>query len=107
MAAFYGYKGLVRSATTTNQPTASIASIRMGGDMEASPSLGQETMLVHAGEQKKILHSVVPPIFQVSTFVFEEYEQLMTSMRENPLGPPSHYSRISNPTLDVVEQKLA
>src|SRR5579862_9200921 len=76
-------------------------------DMEVISGLGTETILTHRGEEKKIQHSVVPPIFQVSTFVFDEYEQLMTQMLEDPLGPPAHYSRISNPTLDVVEQKLA
>ncbi|HVT11323.1 MAG TPA: aminotransferase class I/II-fold pyridoxal phosphate-dependent enzyme [Fimbriimonadaceae bacterium] len=75
--------------------------------MEILPSLGIETLLTHRGEEKKNLHAVVPPIFQVSTFVFDEYDELMHQMLEDPLGPPSHYSRISNPTLDVVEQKLA
>ncbi|MFI5386800.1 MAG: trans-sulfuration enzyme family protein [Fimbriimonadales bacterium] len=75
--------------------------------MEVIPGLGFETVLTHRGEEVKNRHSVVPPIFQVSTFVFDEYEELMHAMVEDPIGPPSHYSRISNPTLDVVEQKLA
>ncbi len=75
--------------------------------MEVISGLGIETVLTHRGEEQKNQHAVVPPIFQVSTFVFDEYEELMHQMREDPLGPPSHYSRISNPTLDVVEQKLA
>lgn len=75
--------------------------------MEVIPGLGVETVITHRGEEVKTKHAVVPPIFQVSTFVFEEYDQLMHQMLEDPVGPPSHYSRISNPTLDVVEQKLA
>jgi cystathionine beta-lyase/cystathionine gamma-synthase len=75
--------------------------------MEVISGLGTETVLTHRGEEIKNNHSVVPPIFQVSTFVFDEYEELMHQMQEDPLGPPSHYSRLSNPTLDVVEKKLA
>src|SRR5207253_1048538 len=75
--------------------------------MDVVSGLGIETVLTHRGEEEKNRHSVVPPIFQVSTFVFDEHEKLMSQMMEDPLGPPSHYSRLSNPTLDVVEQKLA
>jgi cystathionine beta-lyase/cystathionine gamma-synthase len=75
-------------------------------DKEVIARFGVETQLTHCGEEK-LKGSVVPPIFQVSTFVFDEYDDLMGSMLNNPLGPPSHYSRLSNPTLDVVEAKLA
>jgi cystathionine beta-lyase/cystathionine gamma-synthase len=75
--------------------------------MKTVPAAGFETILIHRGEEEKNKGSVVPPIFQVSTFVFDEYEGLMSHMLDNPLGPPSHYSRLSNPTLDVVEQKIA
>jgi cystathionine beta-lyase/cystathionine gamma-synthase len=75
--------------------------------MEVVRGLGFETVLTHRGEEQKNKGSVVPPIFQVSTFIFDDYENFMHCMVEDPLGPPSHYSRLSNPTLDVVEQKLA
>jgi cystathionine beta-lyase/cystathionine gamma-synthase len=75
--------------------------------MEVVPGLGFETVLTHRGEEAKNKGSVVPPIFQVSTFIFDDYDEFMHCMMEDPLGPPSHYSRLSNPTLDVVEQKLA
>jgi cystathionine beta-lyase/cystathionine gamma-synthase len=75
--------------------------------MEFLSGAGFDTILTHRGEEEKTKGAVVPPIYQVSTFVFDEYEGLMSHMLDNPLGPPSHYSRLSNPTLDVVEQKLA
>lgn len=76
-------------------------------DNEALAGLGVETILTHLGEDHKHLGAVVPPIFQTSTFVFEDMEALSACMNDNVLGPPSHYSRLSNPSLDVVEAKLA
>lgn len=76
-------------------------------DREVIAKLGIETQLTHCGEEERIKGAIVPPIFQASTFAFDEIDGLMGAMLENPLGPPSHYSRLSNPSLDVVEAKLA
>lgn len=66
-----------------------------------------ETLITHYAEEEKLKGAVVPPIFQNSLFLFDSVQELMDAMIQDPLGPPHHYSRISNPTLDVVEQKLA
>lgn len=67
---------------------------------------GEEaTMLQHLGEDDHIIGSVVPPLFQVSTFVFnnlDEFEQ----MANLPEGKHA-YSRITNPTVRILEKKVA
>lgn len=65
------------------------------------------TDLQHFAEEEKIKGAVVPPIFQNSLFVFDEYEQFAHTLTENQIGPPYIYSRVSNPTLDVLERKIA
>ncbi|MES1227911.1 MAG: PLP-dependent transferase, partial [Armatimonadota bacterium] len=63
------------------------------------------TMLQHLGDDDHILGAVVPPIFQNSLFVFktlDEFEHMAT------LPPGKHaYSRITNPTVRILEQKVA
>src|ERR1700722_2020834 len=71
-----------------------------------SSEYGFGTLLAHFGEDNKIEGAVIPPIFQNSLFVFEHAEDLFQSM-SHMHGPPYTYSRVSNPTLDVVENKLA
>lgn len=65
------------------------------------------TLLTHFGEEEKHLGAVVPPIYQVSTFAFDDYGDFQKAMTETPSGPPFHYSRLGNPTVDVAEKKLA
>ena len=65
-----------------------------------------ETILQHGGEEHHLLGAVVPPIFQNSTFIHETLESFLASGEGRP-GGPYNYSRVSNPNLDVVEQKLA
>jgi cystathionine beta-lyase/cystathionine gamma-synthase len=72
-----------------------------------SDEFGFSTLLSHFGEEEKPEGAVVPPIFQNSLFVFDTAEELLASMQLNPTGKPYHYSRLANPTLDIVEQKLA
>ncbi len=67
----------------------------------------RSTLIQHFGEDEKILGAVTPPIFQNSLFVFDTIDELSEAMREHPEGPPYHYSRTSNPTVDLVERKLA
>jgi cystathionine beta-lyase len=67
---------------------------------------GQLTKLQHVGEEEKILGAVVPPIFQNSLFLFESQAEFDAAARE--LGTTDRfYSRVGNPTLEVVEKKLA
>ncbi|MBM7566185.1 trans-sulfuration enzyme family protein [Paenibacillus sacheonensis] len=58
-----------------------------------------QTMLTHFGEEN-VHGAVIPPIFLNSTFVHESYEAFQE-------GKGHYYSRVSNPTLDVLEKKLA
>lgn len=51
--------------------------------------------------------AVVPPIYQSSTFAFDDIPQLHQAMFDAPWGPPFHYSRLGNPTVDIAERKLA
>lgn len=70
-----------------------------------------ETMLQHLGEDEHLLGAVVPPIFQNSLFVFDTWEQFREAMdqQSDPSIPGARciYSRMNNPTLDLVGQKLA
>lgn len=64
-----------------------------------------ETMLQHLGEDEHIKGAVVPPIFQNSLFVFESCEEFAQSMQ--PVPPKHVYSRVGNPTVDIVNAKVA
>jgi len=68
---------------------------------------GFSTDLAHYGEDEKHHGAVIPPIYQNSLFVFDTMEELHDCMYNNPGGPPHHYSRVSNPTLELLETKLA
>lgn len=75
--------------------------------MDSSSDYGLETLLAHLGEDEKPHGAVVPPIFQNSLFTFDSSEELLSSLEKNPIGPPHHYTRISNPTSTLAEQKIA
>ena len=75
--------------------------------MEFSDDPGLLTLLQHFAEEEKLHHAVVPPIFHTSLFVYESYDEFSRAMLETPGGPPYHYSRVGNPTLDIVEKKVA
>ena len=75
--------------------------------MEWNDDYGINTILAHLGEEANPRGAVVPPIFQTSLFVFPTMEELIDAMFNRPNGPDHHYSRISNPSMEVVEAKLA
>jgi len=75
--------------------------------MELHKDLGLDTLIQHYGEEEKVHGAVAPPIYQNSLFVFDSIDELGEAMSKTPSGPQHHYSRISNPSLDIVEQKLA
>ncbi len=67
-----------------------------------------ETILQHLGEERHLLGAVAPPIFQTSLFVFETSAEFERSFDyTNPDWEGFNYSRIGNPTLAIVEQKIA
>ncbi len=76
-------------------------------EMDWNNDFGMNTVLSHFGEGEKILGAVTPPIFQNSLFVFDTVEELFDSMTNHPGGPKHHYSRMSNPTVDLAEKKIA
>ncbi|MGE0002483.1 MAG: PLP-dependent aspartate aminotransferase family protein [Fimbriimonadaceae bacterium] len=65
-----------------------------------------ETICQHEGEQRKVLGAVVPPIFQNTLFVHDAWESFESAVGF-PVGGPYHYSRVSNPTLEAAERKIA
>ncbi len=75
--------------------------------MEREQGYGIDTLIQHYGEDEKIMGAVVPPIFQNSLFVFDTMDELADSMATHPYSAPHHYSRLSNPSLDFIEKKLA
>lgn len=67
---------------------------------------GFETLCAHAGEDpRRHLGAVVPPIYQNSIFSAEEVGTPVAPGERDP--EPYHYTRVANPTTDVVETKLA
>ncbi len=56
---------------------------------------GNSTVCVHAGERKDATGSLVTPIYQTSTFYYPEWQKEYV------------YTRLSNPTIEAAESKLA
>ncbi len=75
--------------------------------MEYLEDTGLATLMQHFAEEEKLHRAVTPPIFHTSLFVYENVETFSKAMSETPGGPPFTYSRIGNPTLDIVERKMA
>lgn len=75
--------------------------------MDSHVELGLNTRLAHFGEEVKHEGAVAPAIFQTSLFVFDTFEQFESGIVANPEGPPFHYSRIGNPSVDLAERKIA
>ena len=64
-----------------------------------------DTDLVHAGDQKDPLGSPITPIYQTSTFRFETADQ--GADRFTGAEPGYIYTRLANPTISALEDKLA
>jgi len=75
--------------------------------MDSHDELGLNTRLAHFGEDEKLKGAVAPPIFQTSLFVFDSYDNFVSGIVDKPEGPPFHYSRIGNPSVDLAERKIA
>lgn len=75
--------------------------------MTGMPDPSPETIIQHFAEEEHVKGAVVPPIFQNSLFVFESADEFEKSF--DPISNPGkyNYSRTANPTLDIVERKLA
>lgn len=76
-----------------------------------------ETLCAHYAEDpRKYLGAVVPPIFQNSLFTFPSYEDRATNYQigseefdeaAGGLSRAYDYTRVTNPTTDIVERKIA
>jgi cystathionine beta-lyase/cystathionine gamma-synthase len=65
-----------------------------------------ETIAQHLGEERTPFGAVAPPIFQNSTFAHKDWDSFAASS-PHPEGGPYNYSRLTNPTLEVAERKIA
>ncbi|NIP44673.1 MAG: PLP-dependent transferase, partial [candidate division Zixibacteria bacterium] len=64
------------------------------------------SMCVHAGEEKmEFAGAVVPPVFNTSTYVFKNMQELRDYVKGD--SPYYLYSRYTNPTVEAAETKLA
>src|SRR5271165_3728283 len=74
--------------------------------MAAPTPPGFETLSLHAGQHPDPVHGArAVPIYQTTSYVFEDTEQAAALFN---LERPGHvYSRISNPTVAVLEERLA
>ncbi len=73
----------------------------------SSPEHGTSTKIIHFGEEEAIEGAIAPPIFQTSTFVFDDHDAFQRAMNEVPQGPPYHYSRLGNPSVNLAASKIA
>lgn len=64
-----------------------------------------DTVEVHAGEPRDTYGSLIPPIYQTSTFYFDSTDDAVEACGD--YAESFAYSRITNPSLDYMEQKLA
>ena len=67
--------------------------------------MGFGTLQIHAGHAKNTAGALCAPIYQTSTFVFDSVEQGGNRFAGSESG--FIYSRLSNPTLNAVEAKIA
>ncbi|RAL21446.1 methionine gamma-lyase [Thermoflavimicrobium daqui] len=63
------------------------------------------TKVIHAGNSIDPLGALATPIYQTSTFVFSSVDQGASRFAGEEAG--YIYSRLGNPTIDVLEQKVA
>ena len=71
---------------------------------------GSSTQSVHAGEERsKPYRSLIDPIFQTSTFTFENMADVCAfeEAKENPSPNQFDYGRFGNPTIAAAEKRLA
>ncbi len=74
-------------------------------DKEPSARLHDETLAVAGGEDLHPLNSFQPPIFQTTSFCFNNIDEMV----EQAQGKRAQYlyTRNANPTLEVIEKKVA
>ena len=87
-----------RSQETTNSTTK--------GEVTMSKQLGFETLALHAGQQPDPTTGArAVPIYQTTSYVFKSTEHAANLFGLKEFG--NIYTRIMNPTWDVLEQRIA
>ncbi len=72
----------------------------------ALPGAGFETICAHYAEDAQDRHgAAAPALYQTSTFIYPDAEAF--ELRRTPASRHHDYSRISNPTTQILETKLA
>lgn len=67
---------------------------------------GRSTLAVHAGESRqKLANALTDPIFATSTYTFENTQAVIDYIEQQQ--PREEYGRYGNPSMRVVERKLA
>ncbi|UMM64346.1 O-acetylhomoserine aminocarboxypropyltransferase/cysteine synthase family protein [Aristophania vespae] len=75
-------------------------------DNDLPKTLHPETLALHAGWRADLITgSVVPPIHQTTSYQFADSDQAAKRFSLQEAGPI--YTRLGNPTIDVLEQRLA
>ena len=64
-----------------------------------------DTVEVHGGEPRDMYGALIPPIYQTSTFYFDSTDDAVEACAD--YAESFAYSRITNPSQDYLEQKLA
>ncbi|MFN4183085.1 MAG: trans-sulfuration enzyme family protein, partial [bacterium] len=67
---------------------------------------GMSTISIHGGEQKEedAMHSVAPPLYQTASFYFKDLDSAAQAFAERTAYV---YSRLGNPTVDLLERRMA
>ncbi|MEA5083027.1 MAG: aminotransferase class I/II-fold pyridoxal phosphate-dependent enzyme [Lachnospiraceae bacterium] len=73
--------------------------------MNVNKDYGFSTLGIHAGEEADQYGALIPPIYQTSTFSFKTTDDAAAACDHLEKG--FAYSRITNPSLDFFERKLA
>lgn len=73
--------------------------------MSHHDNVSPETLAVHAGIDQHEFHPVVPPIYQVSTFAFENARHGAALFAGKARG--YIYTRMGNPTVEALEDSVA
>jgi len=80
-------------------------------DTHSNKNFGKSTQAVHAGLDDSLpYHAIHPAIIQSATYTFESCADLIAYQEANLWGAANgrtHYSRVSNPTVNACETRLA
>ncbi|MCX7694429.1 MAG: methionine gamma-lyase [Caloramator sp.] len=74
-------------------------------DREKAKNMGFSTKAIHAGNHKNEFGTLATPIYQTATFVFDSAQQGGNRFAGKEEG--YIYSRLGNPTVSVLEEKIA